>query len=489
MKRLISFEKSYILFFFIFITVFIAQSGSAATSCGVGNENQVILSLYSSENSHGALPGETSATEKICYNTLFKGKYNGVNSQECDSTNNLVLRLSSNNNAHAESRDKNPPTPTYNVDICYGNLKCRTTTGVCDTTNSNPSQRETLIVSLSSETNAHMNSPSAATQYPYKVCCSSPTASPNSPPFIAITSPLQGARFSSGANIEIKANAGDYDGSVIRVYFAQNGQVIGDDATSSGEEFSFIWNNVPTGTYVLTAIAYDNSGASKISNPVTIYVETSPPPGGGACNQNFIKEAGEQCDAGPNGGFDKVNCVNPFYCSNKCVCDNLAESCQRDYEQSDNKICNPNSPAAYRDKGCLKYKESDLIDAAQIQCYEVKCECHKSSANTCDVVSTYPVPRDNAPSFCSGNNVPPPSPIKKCEVIGTVLGDCVEGSRSLTLTYSSGSDASCPSSRTVPCGRNVAYLPFFGFWQIVAAIVIIGVIYYFVFLRKRKKRN
>ena len=476
------------MFSLLLVSVFVFSSSNvnAATIC-TGGDTQVILSLYSPENSHGATAGETSATEKICYDILFNGKYNGVDSQKCDSAvnpQNIVLRLSSNNNAHAESKDKSSPTPTYNVNICYGNLKCRVIdTSVCD-----PAKEEVMIVSLSSETNAHMNSPSAATQYPYKVCCSSPSASPNNPPFVTITSPLQGAKFSSGANIEIKANAGDYDvgGSIVRVYFRQNGVVIGEDSTPSGGEFSIIWNNVQTGTYVLTAEAYDNRGASKISNPVTIYVESPiiPP---GPCNPNNIKEQGEQCDAGPNGGTDTANCPNPSRCSNKCVCDNLANSCQSDYELTGE--CKANSPSAYRTVGCLNYKEKDLISSDQIQCYEVRCECYLSGGNECKVSSTYPVPRDNAPSFCrGGGNIPPP-PIKKCKVDSTELKECIEGYREIKITYTSDSDSSCATMKTVPCGRNVAYLPFMGIWQIAAAIVIIGVIYYFVFLRNRKGKK
>jgi hypothetical protein len=54
--------------------------------------------------------------------------------------------------------------------------------------------------------------------------------------------------------------------------------------------------------------------------------------------------------------------------------------------------------------------------------------------------------------------------------------------------------ANCPTckseeTKTVPCGRNVAFLPFFGAWQIIGAIVIIGVIYYLLFSRKKKGKK
>ena len=217
---------------------------------------------------------------------------------------------------------------------------------------------------------------------------------------------------------------------------------------------------------------------SKISNPVTIYVETSPPPGGGACNQNFIKEAGEQCDFGPNGGFS--NDCTTKRCQSNCQCDNLALNCQEDYELTKN--CDSNSDAASRDLAQGNPNPS---------CQDAFYEC-KLIGGVCTVNSNFkdknPLPGGCRPisgagkdfvTCCSGGRV-------------SSTSECKEGYRTITISYTSvdpscGADV-CPTTKTIPCGRNVAYLPFIGAWQIIGAVVIIGAIYYFIFLRKKEKK-
>src|SRR6185369_14784387 len=80
----------------------------------------------------------------------------------------------------------------------------------------------------------------------------------NNPPTVSITSPANGATFTSPANITINANASDSDGTVSKVDFYQGTTLLGTDTTSP---YSFAWNNVGVGSYALTARATDNSGA------------------------------------------------------------------------------------------------------------------------------------------------------------------------------------------------------------------------------------
>jgi aryl-phospho-beta-D-glucosidase BglC (GH1 family) len=97
---------------------------------------------------------------------------------------------------------------------------------------------------------------------------------PNQPPTVSITNPANGASFTAPASITINATAADADGTVSSVAFYNGSALLGSDATSP---YSFVWNNVAAGTYNLTAIATDNSGATTTSAVITITVNPAPP--------------------------------------------------------------------------------------------------------------------------------------------------------------------------------------------------------------------
>ena len=88
-------------------------------------------------------------------------------------------------------------------------------------------------------------------------------------PTASITSPSDGATFSSPVNITINANAADSDGSVSKVDFYQDGVYLG---TSTSTPYSYTWNSASVGSHSLTAIATDNDGATKTSTAVNITV-------------------------------------------------------------------------------------------------------------------------------------------------------------------------------------------------------------------------
>jgi RHS repeat-associated protein len=101
---------------------------------------------------------------------------------------------------------------------------------------------------------------------------------PNQPPTVQITSPADGSTLDASANLAITANASDPDGSVNQVEFYVNGASIG-TATSGTGGFSKPWLNATPGTYVLTAIATDNGGASTTSVAVTVRLAVHTEPG------------------------------------------------------------------------------------------------------------------------------------------------------------------------------------------------------------------
>jgi len=120
---------------------------------------------------------------------------------------------------------------------------------------------ETVTLTLSNSGAYTVGSPNSATV----------TISDNdtNAPTVSITSPANGARFSTPVNITINANASDSDGSVSKVEFFSNNNKLG-EVTSS--PYSFVWNDVAVGGYNLTAKATDNQGASTTSSPVSITV-------------------------------------------------------------------------------------------------------------------------------------------------------------------------------------------------------------------------
>jgi hypothetical protein len=96
-------------------------------------------------------------------------------------------------------------------------------------------------------------------------------------PVVAITTPMPGAVFNAPANVSIQAQATDSDGTVTRVDFYEGTTLLG---SVTSEPFSLAWTDVPIGSYELTAVAFDNRGASRTSTPVPITVQqgTAQPP-------------------------------------------------------------------------------------------------------------------------------------------------------------------------------------------------------------------
>lgn len=91
----------------------------------------------------------------------------------------------------------------------------------------------------------------------------------NQPPTVAITQPANGANFPTGSTVPIQVTATDSDGTVAKVEFFSNDQLIGSDTNAP---FAFSFTIPVAGSYTLTARATDNSGATTLSSPVTISV-------------------------------------------------------------------------------------------------------------------------------------------------------------------------------------------------------------------------
>jgi len=124
----------------------------------------------------------------------------------------------------------------------------------------------------------------------------------NNAPTVFITSPTDGTDFNAPATVTINATASDSDGTVSKVDFYQGSTLLGTDTTAP---YSFTWNNVTDGNYILTAKATDDEGAATTSAAVNITVN---PVSNNGCtcqagcdtrtsiSADFVKEgAGEFC--------------------------------------------------------------------------------------------------------------------------------------------------------------------------------------------------
>ena len=88
-------------------------------------------------------------------------------------------------------------------------------------------------------------------------------------PFVALIGPTNGAVFQTPVNITLQALATDNDGIITSVEFFAGTNRLGMDTNAP---FTVTWLNVASGSYLLTAIATDNSGLSATSAPVNVTV-------------------------------------------------------------------------------------------------------------------------------------------------------------------------------------------------------------------------
>lgn len=103
----------------------------------------------------------------------------------------------------------------------------------------------------------------------------------NLPPTVSITQPLpilsssgsNSVDYIAPANITISADASDKDGKVAQVKFYANNTLLAEVTTSP---YTYVWANVPVGTYSLKAVAVDDTGLKSTSKSVKVTVKPKP---------------------------------------------------------------------------------------------------------------------------------------------------------------------------------------------------------------------
>ena len=93
--------------------------------------------------------------------------------------------------------------------------------------------------------------------------------SPNVPPTVDLTAPANGAGYTEPATFTLAATATDSDGTVTKVEFFNGGTKLG---AALAAPYEFNWTGVAAGSYALTAVATDNTGATTASAVHTVTV-------------------------------------------------------------------------------------------------------------------------------------------------------------------------------------------------------------------------
>ena len=152
--------KEVFVLMLVFLSLFsIGLISAAGESCSVTDRascessGYVVMGLSSATNAHGELANQSNYNEVLCCNFAA--------STTCDSQN-KILGLSSATNAHAEI----PTLNNYAFDVCYGNLRCISTSDTCGSASA--SSYPISTVSLAGSTNSHLGE---VGDYPTNICC------------------------------------------------------------------------------------------------------------------------------------------------------------------------------------------------------------------------------------------------------------------------------------------------------------------------------
>ncbi len=97
----------------------------------------------------------------------------------------------------------------------------------------------------------------------------------NNAPQVGMTSPANGAVYQQGATIPLAATASDSDGTIAKVEFFVNGNLV---ATENAAPYETTTTIATTGNYTITAKATDNASAVTTSQGVSIKIEEDTPP-------------------------------------------------------------------------------------------------------------------------------------------------------------------------------------------------------------------
>ena len=320
-----------VLFSIVLLTgmFFLSQNVSAQVTCS--SSSQIILRLSASTNAHGEVfNGGGSYSTEICYDTLFGTT--GTGNRVCSGTNNVV-GLSASTNAHAEGPTQN----NYGTEVCYDDLSCVARSGACQA-------GETLVVSLSGSTNAHL----ATSGYGTNICCSAEEI------IIPAECVLTSASWSTltateGQAVNLNVQGTDCDGESIAFEVLEYDVTSGDDPVNI-EPSNVVFNgNSATGSW--TAEFQDDGiggGDPEYHFIVTLVSDPGETIDSGTASDELLVVSEEPGDPGEE--CDNINVCNDYGDEPSCTLD--------DCEVADNSVPN------------------------EIDCTEVNCFCYWDAGTT-----------------------------------------------------------------------------------------------------------
>ncbi|MES2731657.1 MAG: Ig-like domain-containing protein [Bacteroidota bacterium] len=95
----------------------------------------------------------------------------------------------------------------------------------------------------------------------------------NQVPIVSLANPVNGKSYLAGTSLTVTANATDNDGSIASVEFFLGNVSLGIDNTPP---YSLVWNNIPSGSFTMKALATDYRGAAAVTSIVAFDVNAAP---------------------------------------------------------------------------------------------------------------------------------------------------------------------------------------------------------------------
>jgi len=418
----------------LFVFFFNLNVVEAGTLCA---DNQIILRLSSPINAHGEVwNGAGGYTTEVCYDRIF-GVAATNTDRTCQPLNaNKVVGLSASTNAHAES----PSLSNYPVNVCYGSLSCVERTGVCV-------GNESLVVSLSANTNAHLSNSSS---YPTSICCTSLTAplvctlnsaswdvietvDGQSVDLEVITTNCQGLAIS----FDIKERDG-FGGTDDPVAINPVNVVVGLDGTAVGNWTSEWqgdgWPESDPPEYYFTATLVSTGANIQSSNELKVY-EQAPP-----------------------------------FCESVVTCSSYG-----DQQNCENDICT--------------VAENSIPSTIDCNAPGTSCSCSwNTNTTSCEASWTGINQSGSDIGTCSYTE----SSTDTCDDDGyltvNLIATWVWSPQNPSHSDPQGLSANCQSTQEVfQCPAQIP-LPFFTFYNLLAALILIALVYWAISMRKKGKR-
>jgi len=510
-KKVIKLFLMSFLFVFLLSGVFALDPGKceiiARSSCtNSPTTGYIVMGVSSLINAHGELATEGNYDYVLCCNV-------GTGDRTCSGTN-KIIGLSDTTNAHAEI----PSANNYETDVCYEDFNCIGTTADCGT--GIASSYPAGLLSLSSTTDAHIG---VIDHYNTKICCSSiglwsSTCTPMSAKW-NIEEAIEGQK----VYLQVTGNGLGCDGKSVSFEVMEGGLISQGPAQMQPANVSF---NGATAIGTWNAEWIDDAGsdpeyyftATMINNP-GVNIESSDPKLSvieidedycaaittcdGYTNKEECDSDETLCNVAGSSSLPGVDCSDEsIICG--CAWDNSSSTCGFSW----NEIEDCGTPESGCNYGCTL--------------------CENGTGTYCNVGATCPsgeIPTNNngscdsgidgcssddcldgdrdscaSPFYCSAGKCSsvegPPSTSGLCSISQTIDKDCDDepvGYKSITWIGTWNGEGECGAAcqkcevggkTTIPCPSQIQ-LPFFDYYQIIIAVIVIAAIYVSMIIRRK----